>query len=158
MGGLGALGYAARRPGMFSVAVSISGIVHTRLSTARSRAYLTLIQFQGEDPQRLWGDPHADADVWKVHNPYDLAPQLAGTRLFVSAGNGQPGPLDAAGTGEDPIETSIGAENEAFAKRIRTLGLDARIRLYGAGTHSWAYWQRELHKAWPLITDGLGVG
>ena len=158
MGGLGALGYAARNPGMFRAAVSISGIVHTRLTDAQSRAYLTLIQFQGEDPQRLWGDPDSDADVWKAHNPYDLAPKLAGTRLFVSAGNGRPGPLDFAGTGEDAIEASIGAENDAFAQRIRDLGLDARIRLYGPGTHNWNYWQRELHKAWPLISHGLDAG
>ena len=35
MGGLGALDYAARHPGMFTVAASFSGIVHTRLSERR---------------------------------------------------------------------------------------------------------------------------
>jgi diacylglycerol O-acyltransferase/trehalose O-mycolyltransferase len=36
--------------------------------------------------------------------------------------------------------------------------VDARLDLYGPGTHIWVYWQRELHQAWPLITAGLGVG
>jgi diacylglycerol O-acyltransferase / trehalose O-mycolyltransferase len=157
MGGLGALDYAARRPGMFTVAASLSGIVHTRLSIDESRGYLGLIQSQGEDPLALWGDPDANMDTWKQHNPYDLAPQLKGVRLFISAGDGRPGPLDPAGTNEDSIEAAIGAENRAFAHRVQQLGLNAQIDLYRPGTHNWVYWQRELHRAWPLISDGLGL-
>jgi hypothetical protein len=33
-----------------------------------------------------------------------------------------------------------------------------QVDLYGAGTHNWVYWQRELHAAWPLIAGGLGIG
>jgi|SRR5215211_2757691 len=88
---------------------------------------------------------------------YDLAPQLKGVRLFIFAGNGRPGPLDPAGTKEDSIETAIGAENRAFARRVPQLGLNAEIDLYGPGTHNWLYWQREMHRAWPLISDGLGL-
>jgi diacylglycerol O-acyltransferase / trehalose O-mycolyltransferase len=157
MGGLGALDYAARHPGMFTVAASFSGIVHTRLSNNEAQGYLGLIQSQGEDPLALWGNPDANVDTWKQHNPYDLAPQLKGVRLFISAGNGRPGPLDGAGTNEDSIETSIGAENRAFARRVQQLGLDAEIDLYGPGTHNWVYWERSLHRAWPLISEGLGV-
>lgn len=157
MGGLGALDYAARHPGMFTVAASFSGIVHTRLSKDESQGYLGLIESQGEDPQALWGDPDANVETWKQHNPYDLAPQLRGVRLFISAGNGRPGPLDTAGTNEDSIETAIGAENRAFARRVQQLGLNAQIDLYGPGTHNWVYWERELHRAWPLISDGLGL-
>jgi diacylglycerol O-acyltransferase/trehalose O-mycolyltransferase len=157
MGGLGALDYAAHHPGMFTVAASLSGIVHTRLSNDESRGYLGLIQSQGEDPLALWDDPDANIDTWKQHNPYDLAPQLKGVRLFISAGNGRPGPLNPAGTKEDSIETAIGAENRAFARRAPQLRLNAEIDLYGPGTHNWLYWQREMHRAWPLISDGLGL-
>ena len=157
MGGLGALDYAARHPGMFTVAASFSGIVHTRLSSDESQGYLGLIQSEGQDPLALWGDPDGHVDIWKQHNPYDLTPQLEGVRLFISAGNGQPGPLDKAGTSEDSIETQIGAENRAFAERVQQLGLNATIDLYGPGTHNWVYFQRELHRAWPMISDGLGL-
>src|SRR5215207_8911360 len=68
MGGLGALDYAARHPGMFTVAASFSGIVHTRLSNNEAQGYLGLIQSQGEDPLALWGDPDANVDTWKQHN------------------------------------------------------------------------------------------
>jgi S-formylglutathione hydrolase FrmB len=157
MGGLGALGYAARNPGMFRVAASFSGIVHTRLSGDHEAGYLNLLSSQGEDPRALWGDPDSDEEIWKAHNPYDLAPRLAGTKLFVSAGNGQPGPLDRDQTTSDEIEISIGQENEAFVERLRKLRLDAQVELYGPGTHNWVYWQRELDHAWPLITEGLGL-
>jgi S-formylglutathione hydrolase FrmB len=47
------------------------------------------------------------------------------------------------------------AQNKAFASRLRELGADAQIDLYGPGTHNRVYWQRELHKAWPMITASL---
>jgi S-formylglutathione hydrolase FrmB len=77
--------------------------------------------------------------------------------LFISAGNGDPGPLDSADASPDSIESGLAAENQAFADRVRELRLDAHIDLYGPGTHNWNYWQRELHRAWPLISNGLGL-
>lgn len=157
MGGLGALGYAARHPGRYAAAASFSGIVHTRLTPSTSQNYLGLIRSEGEDPPALWGDPVADEATWRRHNPYDLVPTLRGTPLFVSAGDGRPGPLDPPGAAADEIETAIGAENRAFVERLRAEGVDAQVDLYGAGTHNWVYWQRELHDAWPLLTSGLGL-
>jgi diacylglycerol O-acyltransferase / trehalose O-mycolyltransferase len=156
MGGLGALDYAARHPGHYAMAASFSGIVDTLLSDTVARGYLNLVSSQGEDAQSLWGDPATDANVWRAHNPYDLAPRLKGVQLFVSAGNGQPGPLDKPGTNTDAIESSINPQNLTFARRIRALHLAATVDLYGPGTHNWIYWQRELHRAWPLIIRALG--
>ena len=157
MGGLGALVYTARHPGLFRVAASFSGIVHTRLSPATSQGYLGLLRTQGEEPLALWGDPRQDADVWAAHNPYDLAPKLRGTPLFVSVGNGEPGPLDWPGTASNQIESSLAAQHAAFADRLHTLGIPARLDFYGAGTHNWPYWQRELHRAWPMFQQALGL-
>jgi S-formylglutathione hydrolase FrmB len=151
MGGLGALDYAARHPGMFAAAASFSGIVHTRLTPGESAAYQRLVRSQGGDPDRLWGDPATDADLWRAHNPYDLAPGLAGIGLFVSVGSGARGPLDPPGTAPDAIEQSLAAENAALADRLRELNIPAQIDFYGPGTHSWLYWQRELHRAWPML-------
>lgn len=109
---------------------------------------------RGGRPTRLWGDPEKNADVWAAHNPYALAPRLRGTTVFVSAGTGEPGPRDPPGAGYDTIEPAIRAQNEVFARRIHKLDLDTTIDLYGAGTHSWVYWQRELHHAWPIIRRG----
>jgi diacylglycerol O-acyltransferase / trehalose O-mycolyltransferase len=156
MGGLGALGYAARHPGMYTAAASFSGIVHTRLSADTSQGYLGLVSSQGTaDPLALWGDPETDAAAWKLHNPYDLAPQLDHIPLFISAGNGQPGSLDESGAAPDSIEPYINAENKKFVQRLREVGADVTVDLYGNGTHNWVYWERELHRAWPLLTNKL---
>ena len=157
MGGLGALGYAARHPGTFAVAASFSGVVDTQLSDGESQAYLGLAGSYGADGHDLWGDPVSDEATWAAHNPTRLAPQLRGTRLFVSSGDGRPGPLDARGAQTDQTESAINAENDAFVARVRTLHLDAQVDLYGSGTHNWVYWQRELHRAWPLLRRGLRV-
>jgi S-formylglutathione hydrolase FrmB len=103
----------------------------------------------------LWGDPDKQPDVGKRQNAYDLAPQLGGTRLYISSGNGQPGALAIDGAVSDQIETGIGKENTAFARRLRQLRIEAKLDLYGDGTHNWVYWQRSLHRAWPLITNAL---
>jgi diacylglycerol O-acyltransferase/trehalose O-mycolyltransferase len=158
MGGLGALAYAARHRGLFRAAASFSGIVHTRLSAQESMRYMDLVRSQGQDPAHLWGDPRGDAAVWAAHNPYDLAAKLRGTALFVAAGTGQPGPLDPAGTAASTIESSLAAENAALAGRLRALKIPAQLDFYGPGTHAWPYWQRDLHKAWPLLQHALGTG
>ena len=95
--------------------------------------------------------------MWQRHNPYDLASRLAGTRVFVSCGNGEPGPLDPENAAADRIEASLEPQNEVFAERLRSLTPSATIHLYGRGTHNWVYWERELHRAWPLITNSLGL-
>ena len=151
MGGLGALGYAARHPGAFVAAASFSGIVHTRQSPEESRAYLGLLRDQGEHPYRLWGAPNVDADRWAAHNPYDLAPRLTAIPLFISVGDGRPGPLNPGGA-DDPIEPSLLAENEALRERLEQLGAKATFDFYGPGSHDWPYWERELHRAWPILT------
>jgi S-formylglutathione hydrolase FrmB len=119
--------------------------------------YAGLVRSQGGDPGNLWGDPRGDAAVWAAHNPYDLAPQLRGTALFVAVGTGQPGPLDPPGTAASTIESSLAAENAALAGRLRALKIPAQFDFYGPGTHSWRYWQRDLHHAWPLLQHALGT-
>ncbi len=34
---------------------------------------------------------------------------------------------------------------------------DLALDFYGPGTHSWPYWQRDLHQAWPLLQHALGT-
>ena len=47
MGGLGALAYAARHPGLFRAAASFSGIVDTRLTPQESMRYVGLVPLPG---------------------------------------------------------------------------------------------------------------
>jgi diacylglycerol O-acyltransferase / trehalose O-mycolyltransferase len=154
MGGFGALAYAARHPGMFAAAASYSGLLHPR---GDARAITGLVDSQGEDGAELWGDPNRDARRWAAHDPADLAARLRGTHLFVSTGTGRPGPLDAAGTGNDETERFVHHETAAFVARARRLHVPATLDLYGPGTHTYPYWERELHRSWPLLMRALAT-
>lgn len=116
-------------------AASLSGIVHTRLSAARSEWYRQLVRREGADPDALWGDPHRKAEVWAAHNPYDLAPGLRGTALFVSVGDGRPGPYDPPGTPVDEVEAALAAENAALVAMLRALRIPVHVDFYGPGSH-----------------------
>lgn len=153
MGGLGALGYAARHPDRFAAAASFSGIVHTRLSAQESSGYLWLLKSQGEHPYGPWGAPTLDSAVWAAHNPYDLAPRLTRIPLFISVGDGRPGPLNPDDVEDDPTEQNLVRENRALRTRLTQLGAKATFDFYGPGAHDWPYWERELHRAWPVLTS-----
>jgi diacylglycerol O-acyltransferase / trehalose O-mycolyltransferase len=143
MGGLGAMLYAAHSPHLFRAAASFSGILDTA---------------GWQFPSGVWGDRSRQADVWRRHNPLDRAPDLRGISLFVSYGSGDPGPLDLAGTPSsvgDQIERTLAPGNAAFVHRLSELGIPAEVDAYGPGTHSWPYWQRELHRALPGIMRAL---
>jgi diacylglycerol O-acyltransferase / trehalose O-mycolyltransferase len=152
MGGLGAMDYAARRPRMFQAAASFSGVLHP---VGAPRYWLGLFSSYTDDPRAVWGDPKADRDVWGRHDPTTLLPALAGIPLFVSAGDGRPGPFEHGRGERDPTEAEVGAETRAFVRRAQALGIPVEADLYGAGVHNWPYWQRELHRALPLLLGAI---
>jgi S-formylglutathione hydrolase FrmB len=148
MGGLGAMGYAARHPGMFAAAASFSGLLHP----AADPDFMTgLFAAFTPDPDAIWGDPRRDRRVWAAHDPSQLAARLRGVRLFVSAGDGRTGPLDARETALDDIEPTALRESRAFVRRLGAERIPARVDFYGAGTHAWPYWSRELRRALPTL-------
>jgi diacylglycerol O-acyltransferase/trehalose O-mycolyltransferase len=160
MGGLGAMTYAARHPGMFAAAASYSGLLHTRYQgdpIPGPKLIQDLLGDFGENPGALWGDPRGQGELWAEHNPYDLASRLHGVRLFISFGNGRPGPLDPPTVSGEArqIERNLYPQNLAFVERLRQLGIPVRSNNYGPGTHDWPYWQLELHRSLPLLLHTL---
>jgi diacylglycerol O-acyltransferase / trehalose O-mycolyltransferase len=119
MGGFGALSYAGRTPGTYVAAASFSGALE--LSSPR---------------------------------PVDLAPRLRSLRLIeLRTGDGIPGPLDRRGTergcGACVIEGIVRPMNVRMHERLRALGIRHVWDDYGAGTHDWPYWRRDLRETLP---------
>jgi S-formylglutathione hydrolase FrmB len=157
MGGFGALSYAARHPGMFRAAASYSGVVHT---TSRSPEGENLVASivsgsGGADPAALWGDPVSNAEVWAAHNPFDLARRLRGIPVYLSAGDGRPGPLDPPDAQPDWLEEFLGAQSVALAGELRANHVQVRADFYGPGRHAWAYWERALHRSLPMLVRAI---
>jgi diacylglycerol O-acyltransferase/trehalose O-mycolyltransferase len=158
MGGFGALSYAARHPGFFRAAASFSGVVHPSYQGERSTQLVaSIVAGTGADPAALWGDPVADADIWAAHNPYDLARRLRGTKVYLSAGNGAAGPFDPPDSGVDGLEQLLGEQSVAVADRLRDSGVAVRTDFYGPGHHAWPYWERALHRSFPMLTAAMTI-
>ncbi|WP_433336899.1 alpha/beta hydrolase [Spirillospora sp. CA-294931] len=157
MGGMGAVAYAARHRGLFRAAASFSGplnLLHrdtARLDVPDLVELAVAVGRPGADWKGLWGDPVGQRVVWRHHNPFDLADRLAGVRLYVSAGDGTPGPLDPSpGTGPDAVEALAQTVARQFSGKLRKLGVPASTHFY-KGTHAWPYWRRELRAALPTL-------
>jgi diacylglycerol O-acyltransferase / trehalose O-mycolyltransferase len=153
MGGAGAMTYAARHRGMFRAAASYSGVVHP---LADPYGLLDAFRsFGAEDPLAIWGDPLAQVEIWTDHDPVYLAPSLRGIGLFLAVGNGMAGPFDPPGTFDD-TEAFLQGQSVALFARLRQLRIPVTTDFYGPGTHTWPYWERELHRSLPMLLDALG--
>jgi S-formylglutathione hydrolase FrmB len=157
MGGFGALSYAARHPGIFRAVASYSGTVHPLLQVPGGFGpgwFLDLDRSQGIDPYAVWGDPVGQRAVWAAHDPTVRARSLRGLPVFLSCGDGTAGPYDPPGA-NDPNEAYFDQQNHALAGRLRSLGSPVVTDFYGAGTHDWPYWTRELHRSLPMLLAAL---
>ncbi|MET8987612.1 alpha/beta hydrolase family protein [Nonomuraea wenchangensis] len=143
MGGQGAMLYAAN--GMFKAAASFSGAVNiTAPGVPQAVMAGTTVGCFGTDWKRVWGDPEEQRPVWRAHNPYDLAEKLKGVELYVAAGEG------------DLVEDLANRAARSFAARLDDLGIPVRTHFYRGG-HNHTYWQRELHRAYPMLVSAIGA-
>jgi S-formylglutathione hydrolase FrmB len=155
-GGAGAAKYAAANPGLFGAVGSFSGAVDTDIDYPQypliSEALwgITAIPGEGPDGHCTWGDPFTQHVVWLDNDPTYLAQNFEGTPLYLAAGDGNPGALDAAGANFDPVEYEVHAMTLQLIKALDAAGLPHTDDLYGAGTHTWPYWKRDLTRflAW----------
>jgi S-formylglutathione hydrolase FrmB len=156
MGGLGALLYAGRHPGMFRAAASYSGYVHPLNDQASRDFIFFLANVFGEDALALWGDPVAQRAIWEAHDPYYLAKRLGNIPVFLASGNGTRGPFDPPdATDFMGLEAQILRQNQALAERLSELDADLTTDFYGPGLHEWPYWERELHRSLPLLLGAI---
>jgi diacylglycerol O-acyltransferase / trehalose O-mycolyltransferase len=149
MGGLGAMAYAARHPGLFTGAASFSGVLNPLADAGFLQG---LFSQYTPDPDAIWGDPDADRATWAQHDPTALAPRLEGTRLYVSSGDGRPGPLNRGGERDTTLEPTVLRESRAFTRRLKRADIPVRTDFYGPGNHDWPYFERELRRALPTLT------
>jgi S-formylglutathione hydrolase FrmB len=154
-GGLGALDYAARHHGEFRFSGSFSGIADIDDAALRAGIELTCAR-EGVDPMQLWGDPVRNRAVWNAHNPARMVNRFRGVRVWLSAAAGMPGPSDLGAPLEaGMLEGPSYRPTADFAEALRRAGVQTTAHLYVTGTHSWPYWQRELHLAWPSVIATL---
>ena len=153
-GGYGAMAMAARHPGAFAAAASYSGILDTTYSGMPDLMHAILMR-EKLTPDSLWGDLSAQSQVWSANNPYALATALRTASLFVSCGNGvgEPANNQFGAT----LESALWPQSQAFADRLRVLGIPVQTDFYPGGVHNWDSWRREFVTSWPLLAASLGL-
>jgi hypothetical protein len=146
------MSYAARHPDLFGIALAYSGapdIAYDPLAIGPSTSIINYTETVYDHvPANSMFGPRATEEVnWANHDPATLATNLRDTKLFLYAGNGQPGPLAGPGCttafAED-IESLVGQDTTLFHNRLVALGIPSVYDAYGPGTHCFAYWARDL--------------
>jgi S-formylglutathione hydrolase FrmB len=155
MGGYGAVMYAARHPGIFAAVASYSGMLHVTRPGMPTllRYYLRSVD---ERLAAMWGGRLAQRKRWASSDPYHVAAALAGTPVYLSAGDGNRVPGDEPAPGDRLLERLIGPTTRDLARRLAALGIPV-VTSFGPGTHFWPAWRRELDRSWPFLTTALGL-
>nr|WP_042182261.1 alpha/beta hydrolase family protein [Kibdelosporangium sp. MJ126-NF4] len=158
MGGYGAMEYASRFPGMFGAAAAYSGAINVLMPPIPEVTQLNMIAQGFFVWGILWGDPWSQRARWMDHNPFDKVDKLRGTQLYVSSGDGNPGPLENGPPGAGALlEGAALGNSKSFTDKLRANGIPVTADYYGPGTHSWPYWERALKQSWPVLASGMGI-
>ncbi|TDC56021.1 esterase family protein [Actinomadura sp. KC345] len=156
-GGQGAIIYAERHRGLFKYAASYSGALN--ISAPGMPAILTAMN--RDSGTAIWGDPITARANWRAHDATVNVAKLKGTGVYVSSGNGQPGPFDPPDTPPHHAgrigEQLSGIMTENFVAAAKRAGVPVTSHLYGPGMHNWKYWRRELRRSWPAIASAIGA-
>ncbi|WP_063002475.1 alpha/beta hydrolase [Nocardia mikamii] len=167
MAGTSVFQLALAAPGLYKAVGSYSGCVRTSDPQGQLIVDAVVGNRMG-NTVNMWGPPTDPA--WAANDPYLHADRLRGTAIYVSTGTGIPGPLDTfQGAHGDATQLAyqlvFGAALEGVTNicthqlhdRLQQLGVPATFDFRPTGTHSWGYWQDDLHTSWPLFAAALGA-
>ncbi|WP_063824667.1 alpha/beta hydrolase [Nocardia pseudovaccinii] len=159
MGGNAALTLAGHHRDQFKFAGSFSGFVHPTFPLWNEAMRAAMWDEGNFNVDDMWG-PAGDP-AWSRNDATNQADLLRGLPVYVSTGNGQPGPLDLPyGLGNTVNAMALEAMTLTSAQMLRDrmseLGIPARFDIIN-GTHTWPYWQQALAAARPMILDVLGA-
>src|SRR5215470_52604 len=151
-GGFGSLSYAARHPDLFTSVASFSGACEIdrdpeAIATATAIIEFTTSVLSGNpDPDAIFGPRATHSLNWRAHDPATLVTNLRGLDIELWTGDGTPGPLDPPGAPADGIEMIVFGATRLFSGHATAAGIPYAYDYYGAGTHSWPYWARDLRE------------
>ena len=170
MAGTSVLNLAIAAPKLYRAAAAYSGCART--SDPLGQAYIrTVVEDRGRgDITNMWGP--TDGPGWAANDPYLNAAKLRGTKVYLTTGTGLPGEFDTLGARliqGDPavladqvllggaIEATVYSCTQQMREALARAKVDTVVLNRPAGTHSWEYWQKDLHDTWPSIAKDLGL-
>jgi S-formylglutathione hydrolase FrmB len=156
MGGYGAMMVAARHPDLFVAAASLSGAVDSNLP-ANGAVLSASPEFQGAQPDSIYG-PRATQEIrWHGHNPTDLAANLRSLDLQVRSANGVPNPaigenLLSADSVSCVVEAGVYMASIHLHNALGELHIPHLWKDYGPGCHTKPNFERGLFDTFQVFT------
>ena len=171
MSGTSVFNVAIAKPGLYRSVAAFSGCARTSDPLGQTYIRLVVENRGGGNVVNMWGPLNGPG--WRANDPYLNADRLRGTKIYMTTSSGLPGQHERL---EDPyidgnrikladqiftggiIEGAIDQCTRQMADRLRSLNIPADVTLRARGTHSWMYWQDDLHNTWPKIERDLAAG
>lgn len=168
MAGTSVLNLAISAPKLYRSAAAFSGCART--SDPLGQAYIrTVVEDRGRgDITNMWGPVNGPG--WRANDPYLNARKLRGTKVYLTTGTGLPGEYDTLGARlvkGDPavladqillggaIEATVYSCTQQMRQALQAEKVENVVTIRPAGTHSWEYWERDLHETWPALERDL---
>lgn len=167
MAGTSVLALAENAPRLYRAVASYSGCAETSTELGRLAIQSVVDLRGGGNSANIWGP--VGSPGWRANDPVVNAHRLRGKVIYVSSGTGLPGRYDTLSdediggdVGNYVDRLGIGGALEAatyqctrnLEHRLAELRIPATFD-YEPGTHSWGYWQDQLHKSWPILQRAL---
>ncbi|WP_347954788.1 alpha/beta hydrolase [Gordonia aichiensis] len=170
MSGTSVFNLAIAAPKLYRSVAAYSGCART--SDPLGQAYVrTVIGDRGRgDITNMWGP--LDGPGWRENDPYLHASALKGVNVYMTSGTGLPGrydTLDSRLINGDPavlldqvvmggvIEAAVHNCTTQMEQALKAAGVNTTTITRPVGTHSWEYWEKDLHTTWPMIAKDLGI-
>ena len=168
MAGTSVLNLAISAPRLYRSVAAFSGCART--SDPVGQEYIRLVvQHRGSGNMvNMWGPLNGPG--WRANDPYLNAEKLRGINVYMTAGSGAPGAherLDDKNIEGDPltlanqavlgggIEVAIDICTRQMVDRMHQLKIPVQVNFRPTGTHSWGYWEDDLHQTWPKLARDL---
>ncbi|MCK5757157.1 MAG: esterase family protein [Mycobacterium sp.] len=168
MAGTTVFNLAIAAPGLYRSVAAFSGCARTSDPVGQQYIRFVTADRGGGNLENMWGP--LDGPGWRANDPYLNAEKLRGTKIYMTSGTWLPGTHERL---EDPfvqgdpfflanqallggaIEVAIDQCTRQMAGRLAELRIPADVTFRNTGTHSWGYWQDDLHRTWPQIERDL---
>nr|WP_069165987.1 alpha/beta hydrolase family protein [Nocardia altamirensis] len=171
MSGTSVLNLAIAKPGFWNSVASFSGCAQTSDPIGQEFVRLTVENWGGgQSVENMWGP--RNGPLWRDNDPLVNADRLRGTAVYLSTGSGiaaaphdtpsdrrvQEGriPLPVQIAFGGPIEAAIRFCTVNLANRLHELNIPVTVDDRPVGTHSWGYWEDDLHRSWPFLAQSVG--